>query len=96
MTGRRHGSICAWLCATLLGVVLLCGTFHSVEARRRVPRDKKSYFKKADQIADIMGGRDPRPPSGWDDDSQAGGPSSSTKDNKDSKDTPIGGPAGQH
>ncbi len=50
----------------------------------------------SDQIADIMGGRDPRPPSGWDDDSQAGGPSSSTKDNKDSKDTPIGGPAGQH
>lgn len=55
MTGRRHGSICAWLCATLLGVVLLCGTLHSAEARRRVPRDKKSYFKKADQIADIMG-----------------------------------------
>ena len=50
----------------------------------------------SDQIADIMEGRDPRPPSGWDDDSQAGGPSSSSKDSKDAKDTPIGGPAGQH
>jgi cell division protease FtsH len=52
----------------------------------------------SDQIKDIMEGRDPRPPSGWDDDSQPGGPSATgdEKDSKDSKDKPIGDPAGQH
>ena len=43
----------------------------------------------------IMEGRDPRPPSGWDDDSQPGGPSADAGEDK-SKDAPIGGPAGQH
>jgi len=49
----------------------------------------------SDQIKDIMEGRDPRPPSGWDDDSQPGGPSATTGE-KDSTDGPIGDPAGQH
>jgi len=49
----------------------------------------------SDQIKDIMEGRDPRPPSGWDDDSQPGGPSATTGE-KDPGDSPIGDPAGQH
>lgn len=52
----------------------------------------------SDQIRDIMEGRDPRPPAGWDDDSQARpGGGASSKDDKDvSGESPIGGPAGQH
>jgi cell division protease FtsH len=49
----------------------------------------------SEQIKDIMDGRDPRPPSGWDDDSQPGGPSATTGEDKP-KDGPIGDPAGQH
>ena len=49
----------------------------------------------SDQIKDIMEGRDPRPPSGWDDDSQPGGPSATTGEDKP-EDGPIGDPAGQH
>ena len=51
----------------------------------------------SDQIADIMEGRDPRPPSGWDDDSQPGSGGSAPADTGEaSGDNPIGGPAGQH
>jgi cell division protease FtsH len=47
-----------------------------------------------------MDGRDPRPPAGWDDDSEEprspdGGATVAAKDGE-SKDKPIGGPAGQH
>jgi cell division protease FtsH len=55
----------------------------------------------SDQIRDIMEGRDPRPPAGWDDDSQAK-PGGGTGAEADSESTdaegeaPIGGPAGQH
>ena len=54
----------------------------------------------SDQIRDIMEGREPRPPAGWDDDSEAGRPSGGSKaeGGKDdvSGESPIGGPAGQH
>jgi len=53
----------------------------------------------SEQIADIMEGRDPRPPKGWGDDSgdNPGGnaPSAKAKEN-DKAEKPIGGPAGQH
>ena len=53
----------------------------------------------SDQIADIMEGRDPRPPTGWGDDSgdTPGGNAPSAKAKEDGKaEKPIGGPAGQH
>ena len=52
----------------------------------------------SDQINDIMEGRDPRPPAGWDDssDSDAGGGAAADKGKDASGDAPIGGPAGQH
>jgi cell division protease FtsH len=49
----------------------------------------------SDQIDDIMSGRNPRPPSGWDDsesDSDDGAPAESDEARKGG----IGGPAGQH
>jgi cell division protease FtsH len=53
----------------------------------------------SEQIRDIMDGREPRPPAGWDDDSDPrspdGGATASAKEGE-SKDKPIGGPAGQH
>jgi len=51
-----------------------------------------------DQIDDIMDGRTPRNPDGWDDEppsSDAQSRTNDSKDNKDSKGT-IGGPAGEH
>ncbi len=51
----------------------------------------------ADQIKDIMEGKDPRPPKDWDDNesnSDAGG--SSVGVEKDSTEGGIGGPVGQH
>ena len=52
----------------------------------------------SDQIKDIMEGRDPRPPAGWDDssDSDAGGGATADEGKDASGDAPIGGPAGQH
>jgi len=53
----------------------------------------------SEQIKDIMQGRDPRPPAGWDDDSEPGSPEGgapATAKEGDSKDKPIGDPAGQH
>jgi cell division protease FtsH len=55
----------------------------------------------SDQIRDIMEGRDPRPPAGWDDDSQAkpGGGTGAEADSESTDtdgESPIGGPAGQH
>ena len=53
----------------------------------------------SEQIADIMEGRDPRPPKGWGDDSGGtpGGNAPSAKAKEDDKaEKPIGGPAGQH
>ena len=53
----------------------------------------------SEQIADIMEGRDPRPPTGWGDDSgdTPGGNAPSAEAKEDDKaEKPIGGPAGQH
>jgi cell division protease FtsH len=53
----------------------------------------------SEQIADIMEGRDPRPPKGWGDDSgdTPGGNAPSAEAKEDDKaEKPIGGPAGQH
>jgi cell division protease FtsH len=53
----------------------------------------------SEQIADIMEGRDPRPPTGWGDDSgdTPGGNAPSAELKEDDKaEKPIGGPAGQH
>ncbi len=54
------------------------------------------------QIKDIMAGREPRPPAGWNDDSttpgSGGNATTTAPDEKpsDNKAGPIGGPAGQH
>ena len=52
----------------------------------------------SDQINDIMEGREPRPPAGWDDssDSDPGGGAAADEGKDASGDAPIGGPAGQH
>jgi cell division protease FtsH len=51
----------------------------------------------SDQIRDIMEGRDPRPPAGWDDDSEARpGGGAKTGDGDEAGEPPIGDPAGQH
>ena len=51
----------------------------------------------SDQIDDIMAGREPREPSGWDDNSDGGTSApQSGADEKDSGGSPIGGPAGEH
>ncbi len=52
----------------------------------------------SDQIRDIMEGRDPRPPAGWDDDSSTkpGGGTGAESDKATEGESPIGGPAGQH
>ncbi len=54
----------------------------------------------SNQIQDIMEGRDPRPPAGWDDDSEPGSPDggapATAKEPGGPKDKPIGDPAGQH
>jgi cell division protease FtsH len=49
----------------------------------------------SDQINDIMNGRDPKPPSGWDEHEQGPG-DSSKKVESGTSDAHIGGPAGQH
>lgn len=55
-----------------------------------------------DQIADIMGGKPPRPPADWSDDDgdtnkpTDSGASKAKMDEKDSGDSTIGGPAGEH
>ena len=46
------------------------------------------------QVKDIMEGREPRPPEGWDD-TDASPPAKKTEDPKDSV-SPIGGPASEH
>jgi cell division protease FtsH len=51
----------------------------------------------SDQINDIMAGRTPRPPSGWDDDSEPGGGLKAGGEKPDDKPSgPVGDPAGQH
>jgi cell division protease FtsH len=51
----------------------------------------------SDQIDDIMSGRTPRPPSGWDDDSAPGGGLKTGGESpKDKPSGPVGDPAGQH
>jgi cell division protease FtsH len=49
----------------------------------------------SDQIDDIMSGRTPRQPSGWDGDSSGGSAQATVDDSQDSS-SPIGGPAGEH
>jgi cell division protease FtsH len=48
----------------------------------------------AAQIDDIMAGRKPRPPAGWDSDRPSGGSAAPTPDSN--RAGPIGGPAGEH
>ncbi len=52
----------------------------------------------ADQIDDIMNGKDPRPPQDWDDTHSSSGGTGAAADKKESgtSDGTIGGPAGQH
>ncbi len=50
----------------------------------------------SDQIDDIMSGKEPRPPSDWEDSDTHKPPSGGTADAGDKKDGKIGGPAGQH
>ncbi|MCW8917569.1 MAG: ATP-dependent zinc metalloprotease FtsH [Gammaproteobacteria bacterium] len=49
----------------------------------------------SDQIDDIMNGREPKPPKGWDEPEQGPGDSGKRQE-PDAGDAPIGGPAGQH
>ena len=53
-----------------------------------------------DQIADLMNGKTPQPPQGWDDSSSSSSSGGSTKaeasEDKTSSDGKIGGPAGEH
>jgi cell division protease FtsH len=49
----------------------------------------------SDQIDDIMNGKEPKPPSGWDEHEKGPGDSSKKQENSAS-DATIGGPAGQH
>ncbi len=53
-----------------------------------------------DQIDDLMNGREPQPPEGWEDNSSGGNAASSGDDskeeNKSASDGKIGGPAGEH
>lgn len=49
----------------------------------------------SDQIDDIMNGKEPRPPSDWED-QEPGAGASSEKKKESSPDSPLGGPAGQH
>jgi cell division protease FtsH len=46
------------------------------------------------QIKDIMSGRDPQPPAGWDEPSEPGKVVQRLADDKGA--APLGGPAGQH
>ncbi len=55
-----------------------------------------------DQIADLMNGKEPKPPKGWDDSSTSNGSSDNknttepAEKDKPSSDSKIGGPAGEH
>ena len=53
-----------------------------------------------EQIDDIMNGRPPRSPDGWDDETPRGGESQNSSEASDASDSkkggPIGGPAGEH
>ena len=61
-------------------------------------KHEKQFGFTTDQIKDIMEGRDPRPPAGWDDrsDSDSSGGASAEEGEDAGGDAPIGGPAGQH
>ncbi len=48
------------------------------------------------QIKDIMEGREPGPPEGWEDSDPGGEPENTEKDSEKEAITPLGGPAGQH
>jgi len=51
----------------------------------------------SDQIKDIMAGREPRTPDGWDDhEPMGGGPTATAGDESGKNDTKIGGPASEH
>jgi len=53
-----------------------------------------------DQIADLMAGKEPQPPQGWDDNSSSSNDDGNSKtesaEDKPSSDSKIGGPAGEH
>ena len=50
----------------------------------------------AEQVGDIMAGREPREPKGWKDSGSGNGGSSQRQDSTPPADKPIGGPAGEH
>ncbi|MEH6584964.1 MAG: ATP-dependent zinc metalloprotease FtsH [Halioglobus sp.] len=50
----------------------------------------------ADQIEDIMSGRKPREPSGWNDDSDGSAQAAASEEDAKDPNSPIGGPAGEH
>jgi cell division protease FtsH len=49
-----------------------------------------------EQIKDIMEGREPRPPEGWDEPDDSTPPSAKAHETKPDTVTPIGGPASEH
>ena len=77
------------------------------EAKKILEKNMKKLHLMADtlikyetidevQIKDIMEGRDPQPPDGWED-SDSGGESKNTEEGPEKESTtPLGGPAGQH
>ena len=78
------------------------------EAKRILQDNEQKLHKMADalikyetidehQIADIMNGRDPRPPEDWDEPSEGDGePAAGNRVDDDSGAAPLGGPASQH
>ena len=77
------------------------------EAKKILEKNLKTLHAMADalikyetldetQIKDIMEGREPGPPEGWEDSDPGGEPENTEKDSEKEAITPLGGPAGQH
>lgn len=77
------------------------------EAKKILEKNMKKLHLMADtlikyetidevQIKDIMEGRDPQPPEGWEDSDSGGEPKNTEEGPEKESTTPLGGPAGQH
>ena len=77
------------------------------EAKKILEKNLKTLHAMADalikyekldetQIKDIMEGREPGPPEGWEDSDPGGEPENTEEGSKKETVTPLGGPAGQH
>jgi cell division protease FtsH len=77
------------------------------EAKKILEKNMKKLHLMADtlikyetidevQIKDIMEGRDPQPPEGWEDSDSGGEPKNTEEGPEKEATTPLGGPAGQH